>query len=668
MAKTSIWLGLAFMLAVPYSAAGQNPGPGARDLAEASLEDLMNIQITSVSKKQQKLSKAGAAVFVISQEDIRRSGATNIPDLLRMVPGVNVAQIVASVWAISIRGFNDRYGDKVLVMIDGRSVYSPTTSGVNWDQQDVPLEDIERIEVIRGPGGVVWGANAMNGIINIITLSAKSTQGGLLRAGAGSKDSAQWLAQYGGTLGQKGAYRIFGNYANVRNSDFPDRIGAGDGWHKSHAGFRSDWEGTAGDRLTVQGDLFKSSEWQPISTVYTNQMFREATLNDKQTSEAGNLLGRWTHPLSSASDISLQAYYDRYQRGDRGLSETRNTVDVEFQNHFAGARNDIVWGLGYRLTGDNFRRGYGLSYSPAGRRDGLANAFFADEIRAGNYLWITVGSRFEHNNYTGFEYEPNAQLVWTPAHGQEFWLSASRAIREPARADVQLENDVATFRLDNGGLAIVKLLGTLGRHAERLHDYEAGYRAQIGKRLSVDIAAFSSSYLGLQTNEPGPTYFTATPAPFHLVTPILFEDHANARTYGGEVFVNWSVTRRWRLSPGFSYIHMHVQGDGASQDPDPGEIVTQTPSRQFQIRSSLSLPKRVDWDSAVSYVGSLSAGPTPSYTRLDSRLGWRIGESVELSLMGQNLLQARHAEFIDTFQISHTMVERSVFAKFTWRF
>ncbi|MDP8981617.1 MAG: TonB-dependent receptor [Acidobacteriota bacterium] len=668
MVKTSIWLGFAFLLAVPCSAAGQNPGTGTRDLAEASLEDLMNIQVTSVSKKQQKLSQAGAAIFVISQEDIRRSGATNIPDLLRMVPGVNVAQIVASVWAISIRGFNDRYGDKVLVMIDGRSVYSPTTSGVNWDQQDVPLEDIERIEVIRGPGGVVWGANAMNGIINIITLSAKATQGGLLRAGTGSKDSAQLLAQYGGTLGQKGAYRIFGNYANVRNSDFPDRTGAGDGWHKSHVGFRSDWEGVAGDRLTVQGDLFKSSEWQPLSTVYTNQMFREATLNDKETSEAGNLLGRWTHMLSSASEISLQAYYDRYQRGDRGLSETRNTVDVEFQNHFAGTRNDIVWGLGYRVTGDYFRRGYGLSYTPAARRDGLANAFFADEIKAGNSLWITVGSRFEHNSYTGFEYEPNAQLVWTPAHGQEFWMSASRAIREPARADVQLENDVATFRLDNGGLAIVKLLGTLGRQAERLHDFEAGYRAQIGKRLSVDIAAFSSHYLGLQTNEPGAPYFTATPAPFHLVTPILFEDDATGHTYGGEVFANWSVTRRWRLSPGFSYIHMHVQGDGTSQDPDPGQIVTQTPARQFQIRSSLTLPKRVDWDSAVSYVGSLRAGPTPSHTRLDSRLGWRIGESVEFSLVGQNLLQPRHAEFIDTFQINHTLVERSVFGKVTWRF
>ena len=662
-------LAVLALLTVPAWAGVPQEKPPPPDLADASLEELMNIQVTSVSKKEQKLGKAGAAIYVTTQEDIRRSGATNIPDLPRMVPGVDVAQIIASVWAISIRGFNDRYGDKVLVLIDGRSVYSPTSGGVNWDHQDVPLEDIERIEVIRGPGGVIWGANAMNGVINIITMSAKATQGGLMRAGTGSEDSAQLLAQYGGKLGAKGAYRVFGNYANVRNANFPDGTEAGDGWHKSHAGFRSDWNFSARDSVTVQGDLFKSSEWQPISTVYTNQMFREATLNDKETNDAGNVLGRWSHILSNGSDASLQLYYDRYEHGDRGLSETRNTVDLDFQHHLAvGARHDIVWGLGYRVTSDHFRRGYGLSYTPSRRTDGLASTFVADEIKIAGSLWVTLGSRFEHNNYTGLEYQPNAQLVWTPKSGQAIWMSASRAIREPARADVQLENDVAAFRLENGVLAVVKLLGTSGRKAEQLHDYEAGYRTQIGKRLSVDVAAFSSYYLGLQTNEPGIPYFTATPAPFHLVVPTLFQTNASGHTCGGEIFANWNVTRRWRVSPGFSFIHMNVVGDSSSQDPDAGEIVTQTQARQFQVRSFLNLTRRLDWDTALSYVGKLGAGPTPSYTRVDTRFGWRIGESLEIGIAGQNLLTPRHAEFVDTFQLNHTLVERRVFGKVTWHF
>jgi iron complex outermembrane receptor protein len=668
----SATLGTGLILAVILgSCAPALAQPAPRDLTQFSLEDLMNIQVTSVSKREQKLSKAGAAIFVISQEDIRRSGATNIPDLLRMVPGVHVAQINTHTWAISIRGFTDKYGDKVLVMIDGRSVYTPLTSGVNWDQQDVPLEDIDRIELIRGPGGTVWGANAVNGVINIITKSSKTTPGGLVSASAGTQKAAQGLVQYGGQIGPKGDYRVFGDYTNLGNAPAPSGESVTDGWHKSHAGFRSDWELSPTDALTVQGDLFESREAQTIATLLDNDLPREAIFDDQITVAAGNVLGRWDHTLSNRSSTTVQMYYDYYDRVERGLDEIRNTVDVDFQHHLTlGSRNNIVWGGGYRVTSDNVTPGLSTRYLPARRTDNLFSTFVQDEISLTPSLGLTVGTKLEHNAYTGFQYEPSAQLVWNLTGRQTFWASASRAIRQPARADFHLRADVATFALDNGGFGVVELTGNPNRASERLYDFEVGYRAQATQRLSVDLSIFSSYYHGLQTQEPGVPFFTTDALPY-LVLPVLFADNAHAHNYGAEVSANWNVTRRWRISPGYSFLQMHVAGDPITQDPAAGAIAGASPKHQLQFHSFLNLPHNFEWDSAVDYVGGLKdsgAGATSSYTRLDSRLGWRVGESLELSIVGQNLLSPAHAEYQDTFSILHSLVERSVFGKVTWRF
>ena len=668
----ALWLSLTLALngLVPITSPGQSSSPP--DLTQASLEDLMNIQVTSVSKKEQKLSKAGAAVYVITQEDIRRSGATNIPDLLRMAPGVHVAQINAHSWAISIRGFTQRFRDKVLVLIDGRSVYTPTTSSVNWDQQDVPLEDIERIEIIRGPGGAVWGANAVNGVINIITKSAKATEGGLMSAGAGSQETAQGLAQYGGKIGRKGAYRVFGNYSNTGNSPSPTAGSLVDGWHKSHGGFRFDWDLSPRDTMTVQGDLFRAREGQTTSTLFSNDLFRKAIIDDRIAVGAGDVLGRWNHTLSNGSDTSLQVYYDRYNRVERGSDEVRNTIDLDFQHHLTlGSRHDIVWGLGYRSTSDSITPGYAVRYEPDHRTDNLASTFVQDEIRLADSLWFTIGSKFEHNAYTGFEYEPSARLVWALTDRQAIWASASRAIRQPSRSDFHFVVDLATFPLDTGGIGVIELTGSSDRKAERLHDFEVGYRAQMSKQLSLDVATFSSFYHGLQTQEPGDPFFTRDPALPHLVIPKVFDDNAHAHNYGVEFFANWNVTRRWRISPGYTFLQMHVTGDPASQDPNAGSIANESPKHQFQIRSLLNLTRHLDWDSALSQVGHLTHGgngSTPGYTRLDTRLGWRIGESLEFSIAGQNLLSPGRAEYHDVYGVFHTLVARSAFGKFTWRF
>jgi iron complex outermembrane receptor protein len=420
---------MALLVLFAVSAGAQTPSRPP-DLTVMSIEDLMNVQVTSVSKKEQKLSQAAAAVYVITQEDIRRSGAINIPDVLRMAPGVDVAQIDGHLWAISIRGFGERFTDKVLVLIDGRSVYTPTNSGVNWDQQNVPLEDIERIEVIRGPGGIVWGANAVNGVINIITKSAKATHGGLVTASAGSNGNAQGLLQYGGTIGPKGSYRVFGNYVNVGNTTAVDGTPAPDNWHTTQGGFRTDWDLSRRDVLTVQGDLMGIHAGDTVGETFFNALPLQATLNSKTTVGGGNLLARWSRTFSPRSDISVQGYYDAYNRYEEGGLENRKTFDLDFQHHFAaGSRHDIVWGLGYRVTSDNLAPEFAKIFTPQQRTDNLYTAFIQDEIRVTNALRLTLGSKIEHNGYTGREFEPGAQLVWTPTKQQAIWISVARAIR-----------------------------------------------------------------------------------------------------------------------------------------------------------------------------------------------------------------------------------------------
>jgi iron complex outermembrane recepter protein len=663
---------LTLVLGVSGPIAGLSQISSPRDLTQASLEDLMNIQVTSVSKKEQSLSKAGAAVFVITQEDIHRSGATNIPDLLRMVPGVNVAQIDSARWAIGIRGFNDLYENKVLVLIDGRSVYSPDTSGVFWDQQDVPVEDIERIEVIRGPGGTVWGANAVNGVINVITKSAKATQGGQVRAQTGSQDSSGGLVQYGDKIGENGAYRVFANYFNIGGSTFPNGSPAGDGWHILHGGFRWDWDLSPRDTLTLQGDLYGTGGSETITTLFSSALPREVTLGTRSDVSGGNFLGRWNHTLANGSDVSLQAYYNRDDRTQFGLRDILNTVDFDFQYHLtAGARHDIVWGAGYRVTADSSTPGYAITLLPLYPTDNVFDTFIQDEIKLSDSASLTVGSKFEHNPYTGFEYEPSAQLVWAPTQRQTIWASAARAIRQPARLDATTQVDYGTLPLQGGGFALLQIESNRDLEAERLHDFETGYRTQINSKLSLDTSTFLSFYNSLRTQEPRTPFLAFTQNPPLLVTPIVVGSQGHGKSYGGEVFASWNATPRWRISPGYSYLRVNLELNPGSQDTTLAVAANASPRNQFQLRSLFNLTRHLDWDASLAYTGTLhdgGNGGTPSFTRVDTRLGWRIGEGVELSLVGQNLLTPRHMEFADVYPVLATFVERKVFARITWRF
>jgi len=652
------------MICMAMTAIAQTTTPV--DLTGATLEDLMNIQITSVSKKGQSLSKVASSIYVITQDDIRHSGMTSVPELLRMVPGVEVARINANTWAISIRGFNYRYSGKVLVLIDGRSVYTSLFSGVYWDQQTMPLENIDRIEVIRGPGGTVWGANAMNGVINVITKSATVTHGGLVSVQADSESTAKALAQYGGAAGANGSYRVYGRY--TRNENSPSGNLAIDAGHALQMGFRSDWNLGARDKLTLQGDMLGASEAETITTLFSNRLPDYYTFGDHVHVAAGNFLGRWNHTFANGSEATAQIYYDRYRRFDQGLN-IQSTGDFDFHYHLrAGERNDIVVGGSYRLTDQNFTNGYEVTFGTGHRRDNLFSGFVQDEVKLTNSVSLTMGTKIEHNSYTGYEYEPSIQLAWSPSSRQTAWASASKAIQQPHWLFAEGQGDGAAVPIPGAGIAIYRLIGNPKGAAPTVFDFELGYRAELSKRMTLDTTVFLGNYKELETLDPQTPYFTLNPAPAHLVLPSVFGNLGKAKTYGIETSAHWDVTKRWRISLGYGFLQMNVSQDALGNSTYFATTSGDSPKYQAKFRSTMKLPHHVDWDISAYYVGALASGPVPSYTRLDTRLGRHIGEFIDISIAGQNLLGPRRVEFLDGAQINPTETARAISLSITRHF
>jgi iron complex outermembrane recepter protein len=659
-----------FILAVGYPCWAQAPPERERpqaDLTQVSIESLMNMDVTSVSKKEQKMSQVAAAIFVITQEEIRRSGATNIPDLLRMVPGLDVAQISASTWAISARGFNSEFANKLLVLIDGRAVYTPLFGGVFWDTQDVPLEDIERIEVIRGPGGAVWGANAVNGVINVITKKAADTQGGLATAVGGTWAQGLGTVQYGGKLKADTSYRIFAKYLN--NDHFPDLNGqnAEDGWRLLHGGFRVDTGLSKKDSLTTQGDIYTGEEG---ATIAHSILSPPDNINVERLAavSGGNVLSRWKHVFSDRCDTTFQFYFDRYGRDGPESNEDRDTFDFDFQNHIVlSARQDFIWGAGYRHMTDHTVGTIDQSFVPANYAGDLFNVFVQDQIALKpNRLALYVGSKLENNYFNGFDLEPGARLAWTPSNRRTFWAAISRASRTPSRRDTGLDAVLAALP----GPAEVVLVGNPNRKSEHVIAYETGYRAQPTDRLSVDVTIFLNDYHGLESEERLSPFFDPNSAPAVLVHPVSLGNKMYGTTEGVETSVKWKATNRWTLSPGYSFLQMHLHTESTSLDTTSVvDAQGSNPRHQAQIRSHFELSSNFAWDTSAYFVGRLPAQFVASYTRLDTQFTWRLAERVEVSLVGQNLLTDHHTEFNDELQlVNSSQVKRSAFAKITWQF
>jgi iron complex outermembrane recepter protein len=640
------------------------------DLTDKSIEDLMNIKVTSVSKTEQTLSRAASAVFVITPDAIRRSGATNIPDLLRMVPGLDVARINANTWAVSARGFNGRFSNELLVLLDGLSVYTPTFGGVFWDVLDLPLNNIERIEVIRGPGGSVWGANAVNGIINIITRKASETQGALLVAGDGNVDQGFGIAQYGGRAGKSTDYRVYAKYLN--QGQFPGLTGVdgADGWRMLRGGFRSDSVLSPKDTLMLQGDLYSAREGDPFPAFVFTPGPAIQNVELLVNLSGGFLQGVWNHSWSSHSDASLHLSYDKYQRNDQ-LREGRGTFSLDFQHNFSGwTRQNIAWGLTYRHSASQSDGSLGVSLVPAGHSAQLFSSFIQDEIAiVPDHLFLTIGAKLENNYYTGFATIPGARVAWIPTHRQTLWAAIAETERTPSELDVALRADAGVFPGPGGTPVLLTVFGNPKLKSEGLIGYEAGYRTLITDQLSIDFTAYYNHYSRQETSEPSTPFLVNTTPPY-LVLPLIYASLMHGETQGAEIAVNWKATDRWTLSPGYAFERIHMHLAPTSQDTTSvSEAQGSSPVNAAQLRSHLALAHGLAWDASAYFVGRLTDPEEPSYTRLDTGLSWALGEKVGLSLVGQNLLRNRHQEFVDTTGSGDTtLIKRSAYAKLEWRF
>jgi iron complex outermembrane receptor protein len=647
------------------------PQQQSQDLTTRSIEDLMNIKVTSVSKTEQTLSRTAAAVFVISQVDIAQSGATNIPDLLRAVPGMDVSQINGNTWAISARGLNSRFSNELLVLVDGRPVYTQTSGGVYWDTLDLPLEDIERIEVIRGPGGSVWGANAVNGVVNIITKSSSDTHGGLVVVGGGNVDQGFGTVQYGGKAGKNTDYRIYGKYLN--QDHLPDSAGqdGGDGWHMFRGGFRTDSVLSSKDKLMLQGDIYTARE--DIPTINFPSVTATALQNAEQLANlsGGFFEGVWDHAFSPQSDTTMRVSYDRYERDDI-LRENRSTLDFDFQHHFSGwTRQNIVWGLGYEYSPSNSVGNLTASFVPARFTTQLFSSFVQDEIAViPDRLFVTVGTKLEHNSYTGFDFMPSVRVALTLGPHRTLWAAVSKVDRTPSELDTSARSTLSGFSGPGGIPSLVTFIGNPLVKNERLIAYEMGYRTMVLKQLSIDFTAYYNSYSNQETSEPSTPFLENTPAPAHVIVPITFENLMHGAAYGIEVSVNWQPTKRWTVSPGYAFERIHMHLAPTSQDTTSvDEAEGSSPDNSAQLRSHLLLGHGLTWDASAYFVGPLTEPREPSYTRLDTQLAWQFSERASLSFVGQNLLRDHHEEFVDSTGTARTTeVKRSAYAKLTWHF
>ena len=632
--------------------------PSTDELKQLSVEDLMNIEVTSVERHPEKLLGAPSAIQVITQDDIRRSGATSIPEALRLADNLEVAQKNSHDWAISARGFNTALGNKLLVMIDGRTVYTPLYSGVFWDVQDYLLEDIDRIEVISGPGGTLWGANAVNGVINIITKSAADTKGAYAEAGGGNQLEEFGAARYGGTLAPNVDFRVYGKYFDRGDEIFTNGSTAPDAWHQGRGGFRLDSQFSPQDTLSLHGDFYSGHD-----DIDTGGVFQDS---------GGNVVGHWTHVFSDQSDLSLQSYYDRTHIADpipafligtleltpAGiLKDDLTTFDTDFQHRFAlGQRNHVVWGLGYRFTHDVVRNAPSGGFLPPILDQNLYSAFLQDEILLGQDWSAIIGSKVEHNDYTGFEVEPNVRLEWGFAPGQILWSAVSRAARTPSRIDRDLYEPPPPA-------PIVVLKGSSDFGSEYVTAYELGYRGGLGARVTGSVSAFYNDY-----NDVRSTSFTP-----NTILPLYFANNLAGHTYGVELSGTYQVLESWSLHAGYDLLEESLHVKPGQFDLNDALNETSDPKHQFSIRSALTLPWRVDFDVALRWVDALLTnngpmqGTVPSYFELNTRLAWRGPKGLELSLAGQNLLHNQHPEY--GFP-SPTRVEirRSVFGKIAWRY
>ncbi|WP_067517664.1 TonB-dependent receptor plug domain-containing protein [Endozoicomonas ascidiicola] len=702
MKRTYLPLLLSGAISVaPFAISAETPSDDS--LLDLSLQELISLDVpdvTSVSKRKQRLTDSPAAVYVISDEDIRRTGVTSIPEALRMVPGMQVARLNNNTWSISTRGFNYIFANKLLVLIDGRTVYSPLFSGVNWDVQDTMLEDIARIEVIRGPGAALWGANAVNGVINIITKHAADTQGGLLSTGFGSDERFFGAYRYGGQFGNDGYYRAYYKQFERNSMLNADGSDADDDWHMRRSGFKASWQPTGSSEWTVQGDIYEGSTQPSLKIFDANEAAEgEQLLTDKSRDQkGGNLMVHWKN-----NHHSVRAVYDNYQNFDYRITEKRDDFALDYQNSFVPAKDlFLIWGLGYRSTWYSVE-GTDYMYLLDGsdrKVNELYSAFIQHDVTMANNTVFTFGSRFEHNNFTGFEYQPNMRLTWTPTENRTFWSAVSRAVKTPSLSETELQTVGVTFNLEptDGINYIIPIAGNPELDSEKLLALEFGYRETFTDQFRVDSTLFINHYddilayvsapncLDGATNYgAGCTIRDLTPDtsnyPQRLVYPLsegrlitqvptILSNGIDATSYGLEVTADWQATPWWKLQLNYSFIQTDAHHHKEDSFLDRNEqIIEDLPAQHSaNIRSSMNLPNHWQLDTWIRYMDNMTNAKVGAYTALDVKATRTFEDNLEFSIVGQNLFETQRKEFDEIFSgLGTTEVEASWYLQLRWK-
>lgn len=635
----SIILVVVCALGVAEPAAQTPIASAAQDLKRLTIEELAEVDVTSVSRRVERLAQAAAAISVVRQDDIRRSGLTSLAEVMRLADGLDVARYDGRTWAVSARGFNISTANKLLVLMDGRTLYSPLYSGTFWDVQDTLMADIDRVEVIRGPGGSIWGANAVNGVINVITKDAAASRGSTAFLAVGTEERVIASARHGGRLGASGSYRVFGKYRRRDANVFPSGADAGDEMQLGQAGFRMDSSDQSASRWTLQGDAYGGAE----------SLFDR----DETDVSGANVLGRWVRRFSATSDLQVQAYYDRtYRNVPLQFEASRDTFDLDAQRRAVVARrHDLVFGGNVRVSAGRDIGSAGFLFDPERRTDKLFSFFAQDEIAlVPDRVFVTLGSKFERNDFTGLEVQPTARARWSPDDRRTLWGAVSRAVRLPTRIDTDL-------RFINPVTRSLVLSGNDEFDAESVVAFEAGYRARPGSRLSLDFAAFANRYDHLRSQE----------FPSRLGAVILLDNTLNAVTSGFEAGATVQVLDPWQVHAWYSYLHKDLSLDEGSRDISRGREEGNDPSFIVSVRSYLDLPRGLAFDALFRRTDRRPFPAVPSYSRLDLRLGWAIRPGWEVSLVGQNLLHDRHPE-LGSNQALRYEFERGVYVRSAWRF
>lgn len=654
------------MLTAPAGAQAPQPAPPDRidpaALKRLSLEELSQLEITTVSKEPAPAFRTPAAVYVVTQDMIRMSGATSIPDVLRLVPGVEVAQIDAGKWAVGIRGFQGRLSRAVQVLIDGRSVYTPLFAGVYWEIQHVMLEDVERIEVVRGPGATIWGSNAVNGVINIITKSSRDTRGMLVSAAAGNVEQGRLNWRYGGG-NERLSYRIYGS-GFTRGPAFHPDDREFDDWRMGQVGFRIDFAANDRDEFTFQGDAYGTIAGQKL-VVSTFSPPAAQAIEDNGHYSGQNLRGLWRRNLSSRSDIRIQAYFDRTDRQDLNHHEVRNTADVDFIHRTRLPRHDVIWGVGARVSPSRFTQTVEtVDFIPHEHTYALFSGFLQDEVAIlPDRLALTFGSKLEHNSFSGFEVQPSVRVAWTPNNRHTLWGAVARAVRTPSR----IEEGFRFSALLQPALPLyVRLIGDSEFDPEQLAGYEFGYRTYVRKSLILSLASFHNRYDDLLSVENGLPASETSPPPARLVLPLHLRNGVKATTSGVELVSLWELKPWWRLGGNYSFLGLDARNKLTSNDVSTvGQLESDSPAHKAVVHSSFRLPGELELDLVWRHVSSLRNQRVDAYSTGDIRLGRRITGDLSLDFVGRNLFQPSHAEYAGD-PGGLVQIKRSAYLRVTW--